>query len=145
MLVLNLALASFMAGLIWFVQIVHYPLFLHAGSEAWCSYHVRHTRQTTWVVAPAMLAELAAAVALVAMPNPARPLFAWLALALLVVVWLSTFFWQVPLHNKLSAGCNPRLIRELCLGNWLRTFAWSLRAVVLAVAVVAQDANWPSS
>jgi len=132
LLAVNLACALFMTGLIWFVQVVHYPLFLSARSDAWPDYHRVHSSRTTWIVLPVMLIELMAAVLLVVrLPSPASVSL----LALLVVIWLSTFFVQVPLHNTLGQQSNVAvfnsLVLKLVLTNWLRTIAWSARSVLL--------------
>lgn len=56
-------------------------------------------------------------------------------LALVVIIWCSTFALQVPCHNRLAGGFDTRIHRRLVRGNWLRTIAWSLRAVfVLGMA-----------
>lgn len=123
-----------MFGLIWFVQVVHYPLFLRVGAEGFAAYETAHANRTTYVVAPLMLLELATALALL---FPAyRPTFvssptAWLGAALVGVVWLSTAFVQVPLHNRLHTGYSADVIRQLVATNWLRTAAWTARAALL--------------
>ena len=38
----------FMVGLIWFVQIVHYPLYANVGREQFPEYEALHNRMTTW-------------------------------------------------------------------------------------------------
>jgi hypothetical protein len=56
------AFASFaMTGLIWFVQVVHYPLFRAVGSSGYAAYQERHMRLTKVVVVPRMLLEAATA------------------------------------------------------------------------------------
>ena len=49
-----------MTGLIWFVQVVHYPLFAKVGSEAFSLYESLHTQKTGLVVGPVMLVEVLA-------------------------------------------------------------------------------------
>ncbi|MBI1338452.1 MAG: hypothetical protein GC164_16035 [Phycisphaera sp.] len=120
-----------MVGLIWFVQIVHYPLFARVGGDVFAVYEWHHTRQTTWVVAPLMLTELVSAVAIVLWPPRAvAPSLAWSGLVLLAVIWLSTALLQVPCHRKLERGFDPRVARRLVSSNWVRTVAWSLRGLV---------------
>ena len=60
MLVLLLQLLTTLAmfGLIWFVQIVHYPLFVRVGEPGFRDYAGLHATRTTYVVAPLMLVEL---------------------------------------------------------------------------------------
>lgn len=128
-LILNAHVISMgtMIGLIWFVQVVHYPLFMEVGSAEWLSYHIRHTHQTTWVVAPLMGIELLTALALAVM-NPGHK-WLWGNLILVGVMWLSTAFIQVPLHNQLGNGWNAALIQQLVATNWIRTAAWSIRGL----------------
>jgi hypothetical protein len=56
-LLAHLAATLFMVGVIWFVQVVHYPLFSRAGSEKFAIYSEAHSRLTTYVVGPPMLVE----------------------------------------------------------------------------------------
>ncbi len=60
-----------MFGVIWFVQVVHYPLFARVGADGFAHYASLHATRTTWVVAPPMLVELATSVAL--LYPPMRP------------------------------------------------------------------------
>ncbi len=56
-LLVHIAATLFMTGLIWFVQIVHYPLFSSVGADGFVAYEAAHTARTTWVVGPPMLLE----------------------------------------------------------------------------------------
>ena len=56
-LLLQAASTLAMVGLIWFVQIVHYPLFAQVGREGFSGYEQAHQNRTTFVVAPLMLVE----------------------------------------------------------------------------------------
>jgi hypothetical protein len=135
-LLANVASTWFMTGLIWFVQIVHYPQFGSVGPEAFPTYHLRHTRLTTWVVGPPMLIEAITTLALFVRGSPAVPLFiGGSGLFLLSVVWLSTVALQVPRHNELSRGWSDRAGQFLCTSNWIRTVAWSARALLMLYAV----------
>jgi uncharacterized membrane protein len=129
-LLLNAAATWFMTGLIWFVQIVHYPLFAAVGREGFASYEVAHSRLTTLVVAPVMLVELASGAALLVTGSVPR-LAALAGLALLSVIWLSTVLLQIPSHSTLALGFSDDAYRRLVATNWLRTAAWSLRAALV--------------
>jgi hypothetical protein len=50
--------------------------------------------------------------------------------ALLAVIWASRFFVQVPLHAKLECGFDPAVIDRLVATNWVRTAAWTMRALI---------------
>jgi hypothetical protein len=118
-----------MTGLIWFVQVVHYPLFAAVGPAGFAAFHAAHSRLTTLVVGPLMLVEAAGAV-WIALERPAVD--AWLGVALLAVVWGTTFFVSVPRHNLLAAGFDAAVIDSLVATNWIRTIAWTARAAVAA-------------
>lgn len=124
LLMLHAAATLFMTGLIWFVQIVHYPLFDHVGAGNFAAYEQEHTRRTGWVVVPPMLVELATAILLVWRMGGA---VTWTGLVLLALIWLSTFGWQVPAHERLETGFDAPTYRWLVLSNWVRTVAWSVR------------------
>lgn len=127
----------FMVGLIWFVQVVHYPLMARVGEGAWREYERLHQRLTTLIVGPAMLAELAtgAWLLLMAREREAGMVYA-LGLALIAVAWVSTAVLQVPCHRRLEGGFDPRTHRRLVTTNWIRTAAWSARAVLVGWAML---------
>jgi hypothetical protein len=120
----------FMTGLIWFVQIVHYPLLASVGPDRFVAYHRAHARLTTGVVLVPMLVELFSAT-VVAWTNPAsRPALSYAGLGLAIAIWGCTFLVQVPLHERLATGWEPRTHRRLVRTNWIRTVLWSLHALV---------------
>lgn len=122
------ATTLFMTGLIWFVQIVHYPLMGMVPADVFAKYEMLHRDRTGWIVAPVMLIELGTAVALAYL----RPGFAtWIGIALLAVIWLSTWLLQVPAHVALSNAFDEATHMLLVRSNWIRTIAWSLRSTVI--------------
>jgi hypothetical protein len=126
----HLGFTLYMTGVIWFVQIVHYPLMGKVGAEYFVAYERSHTMLTTFVVGPQMVIELATAVLLVfSMKNMQS--WWWINLALVGAVWASTFFIQVPLHNDLSQGFDEVKHLKLVNSNWIRTVVWTARAVLL--------------
>jgi len=129
---IQLASTLAMTGVIWFVQVVHYPLFARVGAAGFARYAQDHSQWTTLVVGPLMLAEAATALALVVRPLPEVPAaWAWAGMALVFVVWLATAFLSVPQHSVLAAGFDARAHGLLVTTNWVRTLAWTLRAVLL--------------
>ena len=121
-----------MTGLIWFVQVVHYPLFHCLDPEHAREYAKRHQSRTTLVVLPLMLAELAASIviALNLFQTDVPGALGWIGFGLVVLIWLSTFCVQVPLHRRLSAGHDPRTVTLLVSTNWVRTLSWTARGVL---------------
>ncbi|MEM6459709.1 MAG: hypothetical protein AAF710_10005 [Planctomycetota bacterium] len=137
-LLVHAAATWFMAGLIWFVQVVHYPLFAAVGGSGYVDYQAGHMRRTTFVVLPAMFIELGTAVALVFFDDPPWPA-AWGLLGLLLVaaVWAVTFAVSVPAHRRLERGFDPAAHRRLVVTNWIRTALWSARAGLLVAMIAA--------
>jgi hypothetical protein len=128
---LHLAATLFMVGVIWFVQVVHYPLLARVGPAEAVEYEQDHTRRTGWVVGPAMLLEAASAVLLLwARPAGVSDLLAGVGAALLAVAWASTWLVQVPCHDRLCREFDRVVHRRLVRSNWVRTAAWSLRGLV---------------
>jgi hypothetical protein len=122
----------YMVGLIWFVQVVHYPLLGAVGSAEFSAYERRHKLLTTWVVAPPMLLEGTTAVLLFWLRPPG--VSTWqvaTGVILVTVIWLSTAFVQVPCHESLTKGFDAVAHARLVTTNWIRTVAWSLRGVLV--------------
>lgn len=128
-----------MCGLIWFVQIVHYPLFARTEGEGSKVFADDNQARTARVVIPFMLVEGLTAAALAWSPPPGLP--RWLTIAglvLVVALWLSTAIVQVPLHARLAReGHAADTVASLVRSNWLRTLLWSLRAALAVWMLVA--------
>jgi hypothetical protein len=138
LLLVHAGATTAMTGLIWFVQIVHYPLMASVGVDRFEAYERRHMRRTTWVVGPLMLVEASTAVLIaVAAPTGAVLALAATGLALLAWIWLSTAFLQVPCHRRLERGYDERTVARLVVTNWGRTAAWSARCVLAFVLLWA--------
>ncbi|MEM6820525.1 MAG: hypothetical protein AAF558_01105 [Verrucomicrobiota bacterium] len=132
----HLAVSCMMVGLIWFVQMVHYPLFLLVGEKEHGEYHVAHMSRTAIVVAPMMLAELGSGLLLLlSLGDFGRPIWFIVSLGALGLIWLSTFFVQVRYHRKLDFGRDLVAMKRLVMTNWFRTLLWSIRPVLLVAAI----------
>ncbi|MEM1167339.1 MAG: hypothetical protein AAGI30_13740 [Planctomycetota bacterium] len=125
-----------MVGLIWTIQVVHYPLFASVGEQEWPAYERSHMSRITFIVGPVMLVEAATAAALVILAPPGVPRWMLIVgLLLAAAVWVSTAVWQGPMHVRLAERFDTSLHRQLVLGNWVRTIIWTARGV-LALAIV---------
>jgi hypothetical protein len=132
LLLAHTAATLFMVGLIWFVQIVHYPLFASVDRSQFPAYEKRHTTLTTWVVVPPMMIEAITA-GLLFIFSPAG-ITSWqlvIGLTLLFIIWLSTALIQIPCHTRLSEKFDDATHRKLVLSNWIRTAAWSFRGLLV--------------
>lgn len=132
-LAVHFAATAFMTGLIWFVQIVHYPLMAGWSHDDFGRWENLHRGLTERVVIPVMLVEGVTAVLIIARGSRVRPWLGWTGLALLVGIWASTFLIQVPCHRLLSVGWDESVHARLVASNWIRTLLWSARlGIVLA-------------
>ena len=142
---------AMMTGIIWFVQVVHYPLFPRIPSDGFVAYEQSHTLRTGLVVAPLMIVELATALLLVLLSLPGvtpgnwdfpivrSPLYL-AALGCLILIWVSTFLIQVPLHGILERTPDEKTMALLVATNWIRTILWSIRLVFLGVLLAGRFA-----
>lgn len=121
-----------MTGVIWLIQVIHYPLFKYVGENTFKDYHKGHIQKTTLVIAIPMILELITAVYLLIRYDVYRNSYAFLiASSILALIWFITFLVSVPKHDILSNGHNESAIAALVKTNWLRTFAWTIRAIIL--------------
>ena len=121
-----------MTGLIWFVQIVHYPLMSRAASVRFDEFSRLHQQRTTWVVAGPMLIEAGSCGILwLQHPGVASQTHHVLATLILIAIWISTLLLQMPLHARLLTGKDQAVIKRLVCGNWLRTIGWTARGILL--------------
>ena len=137
MLLIHLIATWFMVGLIWFVQVVHYPMFSLVTGDSFVRYEAAHQRLTTFVVLPVMLIELlTAAMLLWSRPRGVPVAMLMAGLGLLVGIWLVTFMLSVPAHQLLAVGFDAQAHRRLVDTNWLRTVGWTLRGGLVAWMLV---------
>jgi hypothetical protein len=128
----------FLTGLIWTIQVVHYPLFAMADRGTYADFAAAHNHRITPLVGPPMVLEALLAVWLAVDPPAGIPRWwTWTGLALVGVVWTSTALLQVPQHGRLAAGFDAQAHAWLVASNWVRTIAWTLRAAI-ATAMLAR-------
>ena len=121
-----------MFGIIWFAQIVHYPLFSKVGTESFNAYQYSNLRRTVFIVIPLQMVELVTALLLVwRIPAGLTPAQVWINLVLIGITWISTATLQVPNHQKLARGFVQKTHDILVSTNWIRTVAWSVRGVIV--------------
>lgn len=113
-----------MTGVIWIIQLVHYPSFHFVEKSRWSAFHQAHAFWITPVVAPLMLLQLGSSIFL-------QESNQWIFLGLSILVFGLTFFISVPLHQKLEKSYDEKTVRKLIQTNWLRTLAWSTHALLL--------------
>jgi hypothetical protein len=136
LLYLHLASTLIMVGVIWVIQLVHYPLFELVGRDNFVAYERSHTVRIGLIVMPTMLIEAATAIGLLVLLDGERGGVALIGAILLALIWSSTALLQVPCHERLAVRFDDGAWRRLVRTNWIRTVAWSARGV-LAVAMIS--------
>ena len=126
---LNVISAFLLTGVIWTIQIVHYPSFHYIDKLSFTNFHHFHERRISIIVMPLMILELISSVALYF--NDMSNHTFLLNLIIVGLIWCSTFFIQVPIHNILSQKKDNMMIEKLVNTNWIRTFLWSMRMLLI--------------
>lgn len=133
-LIANVAATLYMVGLIWMVQIVHYPLLAIVGTDRASEVAREHQRRTGNVVGPPMLIEGVSTLALLVwLSHDVTWWLPWLNGVFLTVALGCTIFLSVPLHEKMAKNPDSIVGQRLVTTNWPRTIAWSPRGVVCIV------------
>ena len=138
LLIIHAAATFVMVGLIWTMQLVHYPLFALVGESGFTDYEAAHQRRILRLLAIPAITEIMSA-GLIALDPPAgvSPALALAGGLLLAAVWVLTGVVQAPLHGRLSGGYDEGLIAGLVRSNWWRTLAWTGRGAIAALMIGA--------
>ena len=122
----------FMCGLIWLIQLVHYPGFLFIDKERYIDFQRFHMLRISWIVIPIMSLELVSGVSLCYLKSS----HLWTVnLLLILLIWMSTLLIQSPVHGKLEKGYSEQLIKRLIQGNWIRTILWTVHTFLVVMNV----------
>ncbi len=129
---LHIVTTSMMIGLIWVVQLVHYPSFHFVDRNRYELFQDFHMRNISWIVFPIMSVELITGILLIQSPvfGHSNKLF-FISMILLALIWFLTATLFISIHKNLSNGYNKNIIYRLVNLNWLRTILWSLRMVFI--------------
>ena len=127
-----------MFGVIWMVQVVHYPLMRFVSAEQFARFETAHRVRISWVVGPLMAVEGVCVLAFLFAP-PAGLVWwlPWAGAAAEAVAIGTTVFVSAPLHERLNAHFDQASLDRLVATNWVRTFAWTARAGVAIAMLVA--------
>jgi hypothetical protein len=127
-LTLHLIVTFGLVVLIWIIQVLHYPSFGFYEEQNFSQAMHFHQQRITLITLPLMVSEIILAVYVL---NQSQNIYTNSSLILVGLIWLSTFFIQVPLHEKLLKSKEPILIAKLVKTNWIRTFLWSFKLMIL--------------
>lgn len=126
-LIANIFCSFALFGLIWCVQLVHYPFFLRADKINFVEHIGFHKHRISIIVIPLMTIELGTS-GILAFQFPQFTGWNIFGFAVVILIWLVTFFVQVPLHDHLSDGYDESAVQKLIKTNWIRTLLWSAKS-----------------
>ena len=123
----NIINNSILVGVILMTQFINYPLFKSIKSD-FTDYHKKYTERMGYVVAPLMVIELVLVTYIII--HHKENLFVIFIFLLTIIIWASTFFIQVPIHNTLSKKKEKNKIIKLNKSNYIRTICWILKLII---------------
>ena len=132
MLIIHLIATSVMVGVIWVIQLVHYPSFHFIELKQYTAFQRFHMSRISYVVIPAMLTELITLILIIISLDQVGPIILASAL-LLIVIWLMTAVFFSGVHQKLTLGYEQTVVNKLVKLNWGRTLLWTLRLLLISI------------
>lgn len=137
LVVANAAAAWVMTGVIWFVQVVHYPLLAVVPVASARETAVEHQSRTSRVVMLPMAVEGVTTLWLMFdRPAAVQWWLAWAGGVCVAVALASTVLLSVPRHTRMANEPTDTIGRELVLTNWPRTVAWTAHGIICAVVLL---------
>jgi len=140
--IVHLAATSVMAGLIWTIQLLHYPFFHHLEKHTFAQQMKVHRTKISFIVIPVMLLELITGFYLLIVSTEFSLHFS-AGFVMIVLIWLSTFLFQMRSHNQIAEEYDSSAVNTLIRTNWIRTLLWSIRLFLLLY--IASRISFPTT
>ena len=121
---------SVMVGVIWVIQLLHYPSFHFVQKSDYPKFQQFHMSRISLIVIPAMIIEFITGIIMLQFGFSSNFLFIS-SLVILITIWGITFIFFTKMHKVLISGYNEIIVNRLILINWSRTLLWSLRLLIL--------------
>ena len=135
LVIVNLIISAFMLGLIMTTQVVSYPIFHFVDKNNFSIYHNNYIKYISIIVMPIMVLELGFSIILFLI---FKGIIFSILLFINIIILITTFFIQVPIHSSLSKKFNKQEIDKLIISNWLRTLLWSIK-VYLSILIILKE------
>lgn len=127
-----------MFGVIWIVQLVHYPLMRFVSGPEFVRFETAHRMRIAFVVGPLMAVEGVCVLAFLFAPPPGLSWWLpWAGAVAEAIAVGTTVFVSAPLHERLNTQFDPVSVERLIATNWIRTLAWTARAGLSIAMLVA--------
>ena len=123
---IHIVSTSIMVGVIWIMQLVHYPSFNFINIEDYKSFQEFHMKRISVIVIPAMTIELISGI-LIFWIYQTNNIFFNVSLFCLFFIWFLTAILFSKMHQKVTLGDQISIITKLVNLNWLRTISWTFR------------------
>ena len=130
LLLLHFMASSIMVGVIWVIQLVHYPSFNYIEKQRYSNFQSFHMMRISYVVIPVMLIELLTLVLLIYSMDQIN-IELVLSGIILLLIWVITAIFFSGAHQKLTLGYDKSVVRDLIKMNWSRTLLWTFRLILL--------------
>ena len=130
LLLLHFMASSIMVGVIWVIQLVHYPSFNYIENQRYSNFQSFHKTRISYVVIPVMLIELLTLVLLIYSMDQIN-IELVLSGIILLLIWVITAIFFSGAHQKLTLGYDKSVVGNLIQMNWSRTLLWTFRLILL--------------
>ena len=129
-IVINIHFAStaVMVGVIWVIQLLHYPTFYYIEKNNYSQFQKFHMNRISYIVIPAMVIEMLSGIMLVIINDDFI-----ISFSLLVCIWIMTFVFFTNIHQRLLSKYENTAVEKLVNLNWIRTVFWTVRLVILFI------------
>ena len=118
-----------MVGVIWVIQLVHYPSFHFIDKDIYDSFQKFHMNKISIIVIPVMILELTTGFLLLIWNS--KNILIIVSFGILILIWGITGLFFSDAHGKLISGYNELIVNKLVSMNWIRTVLWTLKMILL--------------
>ena len=109
--------------LIWMTQLIVYPSFTQFDPVDLQTWHSSYTLRISILVMPLMVGQLVVHIHQLSRDYSLIPS---VALVCILLAWVNTFLYAVPLHNQIASGVDISIAAEKLVSvNAWRTWCWS--------------------
>ncbi len=129
LIVLHIVSTSIMVGVIWVMQLLHYPALLYVKNETFRQFQNFHMTKISIIVVPIMLIELVSGFIIYLQGERSFEFLA--SFVLMIILWIMTGLIFTKFHSKLRKSKDIRIINKMIFLNWYRTLFWSMRLIII--------------
>tara|TARA_B110000444_G_C18678653_1_gene518681 strand:- start:232 stop:621 length:390 start_codon:yes stop_codon:yes gene_type:complete len=119
-----------MVGVIWLIQLIHYPSFEYISTKRYFEFQKLHMNRVSIIVMPVMLLESISGAYILFYIFPNDKIYAF-SIVLLVIIWIITGLYFSKVHSKLLHDNSLVIKKKLVQKNWSRTIIWTIRLVLI--------------